>query len=102
MAEFGSCHRNESSGGLHGLLRVRSFVQDDGHIFCSEDQINGETVEFCRSLLEIYKDFGFLKIILPSTFPSKIKGCGISAALPSVIRRILRFHPLFFFALWLV
>jgi len=62
MAEFGSCHRNESSGGLHGLLRVRNFVQDDGHIFCSEDQINAETVEFCRSLLEIYKDFGFLKI----------------------------------------
>lgn len=62
MAEFGSCHRNESSGGLHGLLRVRNFVQDDGHIFCSEDQINAETVEFCKSLLEVYKDFGFLKI----------------------------------------
>ncbi len=62
MAEFGSCHRNESSGGLHGLLRVRNFVQDDGHIFCSEDQITTETVEFCRSLLEVYKDFGFLKI----------------------------------------
>ena len=62
MAEFGCCHRNESSGGLHGLLRVRNFVQDDGHIFCSEDQINAETVEFCKSLLEVYKDFGFLKI----------------------------------------
>ena len=62
MAEFGSCHRNESSGGLHGLLRVRNFVQDDGHIFCTEDQINSETTSFCLLLQEIYKDFGFTKI----------------------------------------
>lgn len=62
MSEFGSCHRNEASGALHGLLRVRNFVQDDAHIFCTEDQINDETVMFCRSLLEIYKDFGFEKV----------------------------------------
>ncbi len=62
MAEFGSCHRNEASGGLHGLLRVRNFVQDDAHIFCTEEQINSETVEFCKLLQEIYKDFGFTKV----------------------------------------
>lgn len=59
MAEFGCCHRNESSGGLHGLMRVRGFVQDDAHIFCSEDQITSETVAFCELLLEVYRDFGF-------------------------------------------
>ena len=62
MAEFGSCHRNESSGGLHGLLRVRNFVQDDAHIFCTEDQINAETVDFCRLLQEVYNDFGFKEV----------------------------------------
>ncbi|MDC0864920.1 threonine--tRNA ligase [Rickettsiaceae bacterium] len=62
MAEFGSCHRNEPSGGLHGLLRVRNFVQDDAHIFCNEDQIDSETVSFCNLLMEMYKDFGFAKV----------------------------------------
>jgi threonyl-tRNA synthetase len=62
MAEFGCCHRNESTGGLHGLLRVRNFVQDDGHIFCTEEQINNETVIFCKSLREVYNDFGFKEI----------------------------------------
>jgi len=62
MAEFGSCHRNEPSGGLHGLLRVRNFVQDDAHIFCNEDQIDSETVSFCNLLMEMYKDFGFTKV----------------------------------------
>ena len=62
IAEFGSCYRNESSGGLHGLLRVRNFVQDDAHIFCSEDQINSETIEFCKLLQEVYNDFGFKKV----------------------------------------
>ena len=62
MAEFGSCHRNEASGGLHWLLRVRNFVQDDAHIFCSEDQIKSETVAFCNLLLEVYNDFGFSKV----------------------------------------
>ncbi len=59
LAEFGSCHRYEPSGALHGLMRVRSFVQDDAHIFCTRDQITSETEVFCKMLLEIYKDFGF-------------------------------------------
>ncbi len=62
MAEFGCCHRNEATGGLHGLLRVRNFVQDDAHIFCTEEQINSETVLFCRLLREVYNDFGFKEI----------------------------------------
>src|ERR1700736_979690 len=59
LAEFGSCHRNEPSGALHGLMRVRAFTQDDAHIFCMEDQITGESIAFCKLLLSIYKDFGF-------------------------------------------
>jgi threonyl-tRNA synthetase len=59
MAEFGACHRNEPSGALHGLMRVRAFVQDDAHIFCTEDQINSETVAFCELLRGIYSDLGF-------------------------------------------
>ena len=59
LAEFGSCHRYEPSGALHGLMRVRSFVQDDAHIFCEKDKITEETETFCGMLLEIYKDFGF-------------------------------------------
>ena len=59
MAEFGSCHRNEPSGALHGIMRVRAFTQDDAHIFCTEDQINAESVAFCNLLLDIYRDFGF-------------------------------------------
>ncbi len=62
LAEFGSCHRNEPSGALHGLMRVRSFVQDDAHIFCEKDKITEETETFCGMLLEIYKDFGFEEI----------------------------------------
>ena len=61
--EFGSCHRNESSGSLHGLLRVRGFTQDDGHIFCTEDQIQSEVDAFTRRLLAVYKDFGFDSVI---------------------------------------
>ena len=57
--EFGSCHRNEPSGGLHGLMRVRGFVQDDGHIFCTEDQIESEVTAFNALVLKVYKDFGF-------------------------------------------
>ncbi len=64
MAEFGSCHRNEPSGALHGLMRVRAFVQDDAHIFCTEDQIISETKLFCELLLSIYKDFGFDDVIV--------------------------------------
>ena len=59
MAEFGSCHRFEPSGALHGILRVRNFTQDDAHIFCSEDQIESETIRFCKLLDEIYRDLGF-------------------------------------------
>jgi len=62
MAEFGSCHRNEPSGALHGLMRVRAFVQDDAHIFCTEDQITAETISFCELLLSVYKDFGFTDV----------------------------------------
>ena len=59
MAEFGCCHRNEPSGSLHGIMRVRSFNQDDAHIFCEESQITQETVNFCNLLKEVYMDFGF-------------------------------------------
>ena len=59
MAEFGSCHRNEPSGALHGIMRVRQFTQDDAHIFCTENQITSESLQFCDLLREIYKDFGF-------------------------------------------
>ena len=62
MAEFGACHRNEPSGALHGLMRVRAFTQDDAHIFCTEDQINSETVAFCDLLKSVYADFGFTEI----------------------------------------
>ncbi|MEC9142864.1 MAG: threonine--tRNA ligase, partial [Pseudomonadota bacterium] len=59
MPEFGSCHRNEPSGALHGIMRVRAFTQDDAHIFCTEDQITSESVRFCELLQSIYADFGF-------------------------------------------
>ncbi|MGB0689191.1 MAG: threonine--tRNA ligase [Candidatus Puniceispirillum sp.] len=62
MAEFGSCHRNEPSGALHGIMRVRAFTQDDAHIFCTEDQITAESVEFCALLQSIYADFGFTDV----------------------------------------
>ena len=64
MAEFGSCHRNEPSGALHGLMRVRAFTQDDAHIFCTEDQITGETKAFCDLLLQVYKDLGFEQVVV--------------------------------------
>jgi len=64
MAEFGSCHRNEPSGALHGLMRVRAFVQDDAHIFCREDQIEDETKAFIDLLASIYKDFGFDEFVI--------------------------------------
>ena len=59
LAEFGSCHRYEPSGALHGLMRVRAFTQDDAHIFCTHEQITGETTAFCRLLLSMYRDLGF-------------------------------------------
>ena len=73
--EFGSCHRNEPSGALHGIMRVRGFVQDDGHIFCTEDQIQQECLDFTRLLQKVYADFGFTDIIYKlSTRPEKRVG----------------------------
>lgn len=75
LAEFGSCHRNELSGALHGLMRVRGFVQDDAHIFCTEDQIQSEVSEFIDFLHEVYRDFGFTDVIYRlSTRPEKRVG----------------------------
>ncbi|MCF7695567.1 threonine--tRNA ligase [Mycetohabitans sp. B2] len=62
FAEFGSCHRNEASGALHGLMRVRGFVQDDAHIFCTEDQVIAESIAFNSLAMSVYKDFGFEQI----------------------------------------
>jgi threonyl-tRNA synthetase len=62
LAEFGACHRNEPSGALHGLMRVRAFTQDDAHIFCTEEQINAETAKFCELLKSIYAEFGFTDV----------------------------------------
>ncbi|MCB1762493.1 MAG: threonine--tRNA ligase, partial [Gammaproteobacteria bacterium] len=75
LAEFGSCHRNEASGTLHGLMRVRNFVQDDAHIFCTEEQIQQEVSSFVDLLFEIYADFGFTDIqIALSTRPEQRVG----------------------------
>ncbi len=75
MAEFGSCHRNEPSGTLHGLMRVRNFVQDDAHIFCTENQIQDEVSAFIDLLFEVYKDFGFEEVIIKlSTRPENRVG----------------------------
>jgi threonyl-tRNA synthetase len=59
LAEFGSCHRNEPSGALHGIMRVRGFTQDDAHIFCTEDQVTSESIAICQLLLSVYRAFGF-------------------------------------------
>ncbi len=75
MAEFGSCHRNEPSGALHGLMRVRAFVQDDAHIFCTEDQIHAEVLAFNKLVFEVYNDFGFTDVAVKlSTRPEKRVG----------------------------
>ncbi len=75
LAEFGSCHRNEPSGTLHGLMRVRNFVQDDAHIFCTEDQIQGEVDSFIDLVFEVYRDFGFEDIAVAlSTRPEQRVG----------------------------
>ena len=63
MGDFGQCHRNEPTGGLHGIMRVRAFTQDDGHIFCMEDQVQQEVLNFTRLLQKVYQDFGFTDII---------------------------------------
>ncbi|MGH8808156.1 MAG: threonine--tRNA ligase [Noviherbaspirillum sp.] len=73
--EFGQCHRNEPSGSLHGMMRVRGFTQDDGHIFCTEDQILGECVAFTALLQKVYRDFGFTDVIYKvATRPDKRVG----------------------------
>jgi threonyl-tRNA synthetase len=75
LAEFGSCHRNEPSGTLHGLMRVRAFTQDDAHIFCTEEQIQGEVSAFIDLLIKVYADFGFNEVLLKlSTRPAKRVG----------------------------
>ncbi|MCE3238275.1 MAG: thrS [Gammaproteobacteria bacterium] len=75
FAEFGCCHRNELSGAMHGLMRVRQMVQDDGHIFCTEDQIQSESLNFIKLLVDVYRDFGFNTIILKlATRPAKRLG----------------------------
>jgi len=72
LGEFGQCHRNEPTGGLHGIMRVRGFTQDDGHIFCTEDQILPECVAFTALLQKVYRDFGFTDIIYKvATRPEK-------------------------------
>jgi len=75
LAEFGSCHRNEPSGALHGIMRVRAFTQDDAHIFCTEAQIQGEVMQFIDLLQEVYTDFGFNEVLVKlSTRPQKRVG----------------------------
>ena len=75
LAEFGSCHRNEPSGALHGLMRVRAFTQDDAHIFCREDQVEAEVADFIRMLQAVYADFGFEDVLVKlSTRPEKRVG----------------------------
>lgn len=75
LAEFGSCHRNETSGSLHGLMRVRGFTQDDAHIFCTEDQVQPEVSRFIVMLNEVYRDFGFNEVLVKlSTRPEKRVG----------------------------
>jgi threonyl-tRNA synthetase len=73
--EFGACHRNEASGALHGIMRVRGFTQDDGHVFCTEEQIQPECADFIQLLISVYKDFGFHDVIYRlSTRPAKRVG----------------------------
>ncbi|MBA3755256.1 MAG: threonine--tRNA ligase, partial [Nitrosomonas sp.] len=75
LAEFGSCHRNEASGALHGIMRVRSFTQDDAHIFCTEEQVQDEVVRFIDLLKIVYADFGFKELLVKlSTRPQKRVG----------------------------
>jgi threonyl-tRNA synthetase len=72
LAEFGACHRNEPSGALHGIMRVRGFTQDDAHIFCTEAQVQAEALSFIDLLQKIYADFGFTEILVKlSTRPPK-------------------------------
>ncbi|HLF67042.1 MAG TPA: threonine--tRNA ligase, partial [Gammaproteobacteria bacterium] len=93
LAEFGSCHRNELSGALHGLMRVRHFVQDDAHIFCTEAQVESEAAQFINLLLKVYADFGFTDVTVRlSTRPAQRVGSDelwdkAEGALQSVIEK---------------
>lgn len=93
LAEFGSCHRNEPSGALHGLMRVRGFTQDDAHIFCTEEQIEAEVADFIVMLYAAYKDFGFNEVLVKlSLRPEKRVGSDASwdkaeAALDAALRK---------------
>ncbi len=94
LAEFGSCHRYESSGSMHGLMRVRGFVQDDAHIFCTEDQIAAETESFIKLLSSIYKDFGFENYDIKFSTRPKVRAGSdevwdqAEAALESAVQRV--------------
>jgi threonyl-tRNA synthetase len=94
LSEFGCVHRNEMTGAMHGLMRVRQLTQDDGHIFCTEQQIESETIAFIQSLFEVYKDFGFNDIVLKfATRPEKRIGSDESwdraeAALESSLKKL--------------
>ncbi|NWG39925.1 MAG: threonine--tRNA ligase [Hydrogenophilaceae bacterium] len=93
LAEFGACHRNEPSGALHGIMRVRGFTQDDAHIFCTEDQIEQEVADFIVMLQKVYADFGFSDVLVKlSTRPEKRVGSDESwdkaeAALDAALRK---------------
>ena len=93
LAEFGSCHRNEPSGSLHGLMRVRAFTQDDAHIFCTENQIESEVAGFIVMLQKVYADFGFNDVLVRlSTRPEKRVGSDVTwdkaeAALAAALRQ---------------
>lgn len=78
MAEFGACHRNEPSGALHGILRVRAFTQDDAHIFCREDQITEESLRYCSLQMQVYKDLGFDKVQVKLALRPAVRG-GVDA-----------------------
>ncbi len=71
MAEFGSCHRDEPSGALHGLMRVRAFTQDDAHIFCTPDQVKSESAAFIELLYKMYADFGFNDVLVKLVDPPR-------------------------------
>ncbi len=72
LAEFGACHRNEPSGALHGIMRVRAFTQDDAHIFCTEEQMQAESAAFIKLTMDVYADFGFKDVEMKlSTRPEK-------------------------------
>ena len=94
FAEFGSCHRYEPSGSMHGLMRVRGFVQDDGHIFCTEEQIQAEVAAFMELLFAVYKDFGFEEVILrlstrPTDEKKRVGDDGIWDKSEAALRRAL-------------